>query len=106
MLAARRRAHAPYPVMMAELGLASWETILHRTTLMASGACTIEEYFRMVGEKMIAMVLSGHALCTPSLDPWSAAVAPFHSRATANARRLRPVKPGQSNLPQPARSAA
>ncbi|HTQ72155.1 MAG TPA: hypothetical protein VMH92_11765 [Acidocella sp.] len=75
--------------MLAELGFASWETILHRTTLMATGTCTTTEYYSMVSEKFLAVYQSGQALFSPSLDPWGAALAPFHSRATANARRLR-----------------
>ena len=39
------------PIMWTELAVASWETVWHRTALMASGACTQAEYERMVPRK-------------------------------------------------------
>jgi len=75
------------PMIWAEMAVASWETIWHRTTLFATGQLTPEECERMVAEKMHAAeqaataMLSGHA---PEL-----VLAPYHSRVTANARRLR-----------------
>ncbi len=75
------------PMMCAELAMASWETVWHRTALMATGACTTAEYERMVHEKMRAVQLSSVALMTGQ-DP-EAVLRPFHKRATANAKRLR-----------------
>ena len=75
------------PIMWTELAVASWETVWHRTALMATGACTQAEYERMVGEKMRAMQLSSVALmCGQQPED---VLRPFHKRATANARRLR-----------------
>ncbi len=75
------------PIMWTELAAASWETIWHRTALMASGSCSFEEYERMVQEKMQALQLSGMALMTGQ-EP-EAVLRPFHKKARANARRLR-----------------
>ncbi len=77
------------PMMMTELAMASWETVWHRTTLMATGACTSEEYERMVHEKMRAVQLSSMALMTGKQP--EDVLRPFHKRATANAKRLREV---------------
>jgi hypothetical protein len=73
--------------MMAELALASWETIARRTAMIARGACTPAEYQRMVMEKAAALQQSALAVMTG----WGekAALRPWHRRATANARRLR-----------------
>ncbi len=75
------------PVMWTELAAASWETVWHRTALMASGACTVDEYHRMVHEKTRAVHLSSVAFMRgrPAAD----VLRPFHKRATANAIRLR-----------------
>jgi len=75
------------PIMMTELAMASWETIWHRTALMATGACSAAEYSRMVHEKMRALQLSGQALMEGR--DTEAVLRPFHRRATANAKRLR-----------------
>jgi len=75
------------PVMMTKLMLASWETIFHRSMLMAQGACTPMEYQRMVVEKATAMQASTLALMTGRGH--AAAVAPYLTKARANARRLR-----------------
>ncbi len=75
------------PMMMAELTVASFETIWHRSALMMSGECTLGEYQRMVSEKMHATHLATAALI--SGDSPEAVLSPFHKRATANARRLR-----------------
>jgi hypothetical protein len=78
------------PFMMADLAFASWETILRRAALMAQGTCTQTEYARMVSEKVAAAQLSALALAKPwiSVEP-AAVLAPWHRRATVNARRLR-----------------
>jgi hypothetical protein len=76
--------------MMAELAFASWETIARRSLMMALGTCTRAEYSRMVLEKMAA----SRSMAVELARPWialeaSAVLAPWHSRATSNARRLR-----------------
>ncbi len=75
------------PLMWTELAMASWETVWHRTALMATGACTPAEYQRMVHEKMRAVQLSSAALMAGKQP--EDVLRPFHKRATANARRLR-----------------
>jgi hypothetical protein len=73
--------------MMTELTFASWETILHRTAMMARGTCSAIEYQRMVTEKVAAMQASTLALMT-GRGP-AAALAPYLVRSRANAKRLR-----------------
>ena len=75
------------PMMMARLAVASWETIWHRSLMMAQGACTMAEYRRMAEEKAVAMQLSLAALMQGRDQ--AAVLAPFVTRARANARRLR-----------------
>jgi hypothetical protein len=41
--------------MMADLAMASWETIARRTEMIARGACTPAEYQRMITEKAAAL---------------------------------------------------
>jgi hypothetical protein len=74
--------------MMTELTVSSFDTILKRTGMILSGTCTPGEYHRMVQEKAEAAHASLSALTTGSMD-LGALLAPWHSRATANARRLR-----------------
>jgi len=73
--------------MLTELAMASWETVWHRTALMASGECTSAEYGRMVDEKMNALFQSGMAFAAGK--DAEDVLRPFHKRATANAKRLR-----------------
>jgi len=75
------------PMMWTELALASWETVWHRTALIATGGCTTAEYERMVGEKMKAMEQAGAALMAGKAA--EDVLRPFHGRARANAKRLR-----------------
>lgn len=75
---------------MARLTAASWETIFHRTSMMAKGACSAAEYRRMTAEKTAAVRKSMAALMTGRGH--AAALAPFLSRAAANAKRLRRKK--------------
>jgi hypothetical protein len=75
------------PLMWTELAVASWETVWHRTALMATGECSIAEYNRMVNEKMRAVQLSSAALMRGQNA--EDVLRPFHKRATANAKRLR-----------------
>jgi hypothetical protein len=86
------KKHAPtspyaLPMIMGELTLASWETIWHRTLLMAQGTCTAAEDTRMMTEKTAAVQLSTVALMAGRSH--AAVLAPFVSRARANAKRLR-----------------
>jgi hypothetical protein len=74
--------------MAAELMWSSWETIAHRTWMMARGRCSPAEYRRMVSEKALVAYLSGAALISKR-GRAAAALAPWHRRATANANRLR-----------------
>jgi hypothetical protein len=73
--------------MMAELAMASRETIARRTALMARGTLAPAEYQRMVMEKAAALQQSALAMITGRGK--RATLAPWHKRATANARRLR-----------------
>ena len=78
------------PVAIAELFLASWETILRRIMLMSSGRCSPAEYQRMVQEKADAFRQNVTALSRSTGRPSATALmAPWHRRAVANARRLR-----------------
>ena len=81
-----RRSPA-FPVMMAELMMASWETIARRSLMIIQGACSPAEYQRMAMEKAAAFQRSALAVMTGRGG--KAALAPWHRRATANARRLR-----------------
>ena len=76
------------PELYSELALASWETIVHRTMMIMSGTCSMDEYQRMVTEKSEAMQHSTFALMTGGSE--RAVLAPFHAKARANAKRLRP----------------
>jgi 3-deoxy-D-arabino-heptulosonate 7-phosphate (DAHP) synthase len=76
-----------FPAMMTQLTLSSWETIFHRTLMMAQGNCSVAEYQRMVMEKAAAMQASSLAVMTGRGH--AAAVAPYLLRSRANARRLR-----------------
>jgi hypothetical protein len=73
--------------MMAELAMASWETIARRTAMITRGTLTSAEYQRMVMEKAAALQQSAIAVMTGRGK--KAAIRPWHKPATANARRLR-----------------
>lgn len=75
------------PELYCELAVASWETIVHRTMMMMTGTCTVDEYQRMVMEKSEAMQRATFALMTGGSE--QAVLAPFHAKARANAKRLR-----------------
>ena len=86
----RKRTRNPgmvLPVMMAQLSAASWETMMRRSLLMASGTCSPAEYQRMVLEKAAATQLATAAFWTGKGS--AAQVTPFLTRAKRNARRLR-----------------
>jgi hypothetical protein len=78
----------PFPLMLAELAFASWETIARRTMMVVQGTCTPAEYRRMFFEKARAAQRSSRAASRRSRNS-TALVAPWHKGATANARRLR-----------------
>jgi hypothetical protein len=83
----KKRSSRSLPAMMTRLTLASWETIYHRSMMMAQGTCSAAEYQRMVVEKAAAMQASALALMTGRGN--AAALAPYLVRSRANARRLR-----------------
>ena len=76
------------PFMMAELAWASWETIARRSLMMAQNTCSVAEYNCMVAEKTAAVLDIGRVLVSPGVSA-EALLKPLHSRATANAKRLR-----------------
>jgi len=78
---------------MADLTLASWETIARRTLMMAQNTCSAAEYRRMVHEKAQAALESTLILVSSGGQASLASViAPWHKRAAANAKRLRKKK--------------
>ncbi len=83
-----RRPPAPLAFTLAELVLSSWETMARRTWMMLDGSCSSAEYQRMVREKADAAHHSALAMLTFPGD-LARALAPWHRRAGANARRLR-----------------
>jgi hypothetical protein len=85
----KRIASTPFvlPMTMTLLALASWETIVRRSFLMAQGTCSLAEYQRMVQEKAAAMRSSAMTVIRGGSP--AAIMAPFVRRARANARRLR-----------------
>jgi hypothetical protein len=86
----RKRNPTPslaFPMMMTRLTFAAWETIFHRSMMMAQGTCSAAEYARMGEEKVAAVQKSMTALM--SGRGHEAALAPFVTRARANAKRLR-----------------
>jgi hypothetical protein len=86
----RKRTQNPsyaFPMMMARLAAASWETIFRRSLMIAQGTCSPAEYRRMAAEKLAAMQASTAALMSGRGE--TAVLAPFVSRARANAKRLR-----------------
>ena len=86
----RRKRNTPLPLLLAELTLASWETIRHRTLMMARGTCSPAEYSRMISEKVVAATRAASTLARARKTPKLATLlAPWHLRATSNARRLR-----------------
>jgi hypothetical protein len=74
-------------MMLTRLTFAAWETVFHRSVLMASGTCSPAEYWRMGSEKAAAMQKSIDAVMAGRGQ--AAALAPFVTRARANAKRLR-----------------
>lgn len=74
--------------MLAELALSSWETMIRRGLMIARGSCSPSEYRRMVSEKAAAAFHSAAALAG-GRNQAAAVIAPWHRRATGNAKRLR-----------------
>jgi hypothetical protein len=81
-----RRKSPPALGLATAMMLASWETILHRGRLMATGRCSPAEYRRMWREKARAAAASAGAAAIGDLR---GALAPWAKRAAANAKRLR-----------------
>jgi hypothetical protein len=82
-----RRRKQTITAAMTELMIASYETIARRGLAMALGTCSRAEYRRMIMEKLAASKQS--ALALMSGRGTRLALAPWHKRATANAKRLR-----------------
>lgn len=77
-------------MMLMELNRASWEVIARRSLMMAGGTCSAAEYARMVQEKTTALRQSATKLSRARKAPSPTdLLAPWHAKATANARRLR-----------------
>ncbi len=89
MKSSKRPSPMPASLMMAELAWASWETIARRTFMMAQSTCSPAEYQQMISEKTAAAMEIGMMLTSPMGASASALLQPWHSRATANAKRLR-----------------
>ena len=83
----RKSKRLPW-LSLAELAVASAETIGHRLSLMASGRCTPAEYSRMVSEKMVAAQRTALASLRPGTT-MAGLLAPWHQAARRNAARLR-----------------
>jgi len=76
--------------MVAELTFASWETIARRTLMTVQRTCSPVEYLRMVAEKAAAAMETAWLLGRRGRGASaSALLTPWHTRATANAKRLR-----------------
>jgi hypothetical protein len=75
------------PAMMAQLAMASWETIMRRSMMMVQGTCSPDEYHRMTSEKVAAVQTSMMALARGRGH--AEMLAPFASRSQANVKRLR-----------------
>ena len=86
---AATRQSTALPLLMTELAVASWQTMMLRGVLMAQGSCSTAEYRRMVWEKLDAAQRSAVALAfSGGASAADAVLAPWLSRARANAKRL------------------
>jgi hypothetical protein len=81
------RRKRPLPLILTQMMLASWETIARRTLMIAQDTCPPAEYKRIFIEKAAALQRS--TLAVMSGRGARAALAPWHQRAAANAKRLR-----------------
>jgi hypothetical protein len=85
-----RRSSATVPLVMAQLTMASWEVIARRSMMMLANTCSPAEYRRMVREKQAAAAATATRVAmTGGAASLGALLAPWHSRATANVKRLR-----------------
>jgi hypothetical protein len=57
-----RKSPYAFPMTMALLAAASWETVIRRSLLIAQGTCTPAEYWRMSEQKAAAMRSSAAAM--------------------------------------------
>ena len=90
MTTRKRRQRLLLPAMMSDLMLASWETITRRSFLIAQNDCSPAEYRRMRDEKAEAAARSAARLISGGRRAtMTSLLAPWHSRAIANAKRLR-----------------
>jgi hypothetical protein len=87
----RRKRPPPLDLalMIAELMVSSWETIVRRSWMIAQGRCSPAEYARMVSEKAPAAHRSGLACLGMRGGRAAAVFAPWRHGAAANAKRLR-----------------
>jgi hypothetical protein len=92
MTTRKRRQRLSLPVM-SDLMLASWETITRRSFLIVQNDCSPAEYRRMLNEKAEAAARSAARLISGGRRAtMTSLLAPWHSRAIANAKRLRKKK--------------
>jgi hypothetical protein len=90
MTSKKPRGAEALPLMMTQLALSSFETVLRRSWLIASGTCSYAEYQRMLLEKVEAAGHSAKAVArVPDAGYLVQIVSPWHAGATANAKRLR-----------------
>ncbi len=85
----RSRSNASAPQILAELGMASAETIARRMMLMGSGQCSHAEYRKMVDEKVQATQIAWLEMAFSPWTAWTSMLMPYHRAARRNARRLR-----------------
>jgi hypothetical protein len=86
----RRSKAVSLPLSMANLALASWETLARRTLLIAQNKCSQEEYQRMVLEKAEAATESAMTfIFGGGLASIDELIEPWRTRLTANVKRLR-----------------
>jgi hypothetical protein len=86
----KRRQKLSLAGMMTDLALASWETITRRSLLIMQNDCSPAEYRRMVNEKAEAAARSAARLVSGGRRAtMTSLLAPWHTRAMTNARRLR-----------------
>jgi hypothetical protein len=78
---------------MTNLTLRSWETIAHRSLMIAQNSCSPAEYQRMVNEKASAAMESGMKfMLSGGRASMASLLAPWNTRVTANCKRLRKKK--------------
>ena len=73
-------------MMMARLTMASWETVLRRSLMMAQGTCVPAEYQRMTAEKVAAVQMSMGAFLRGRGQ--AALLAPFVNRTLATSEDI------------------